>query len=402
VASLFTLQRHSHADDDDSQATYFEISKLAAERIKSINFYIFAGHVCRIDTMAAPASASQASSMHMFTLPPPALAEQQAADATTRKKRRTSQSTSTNTSSPSIAASVTLPPPPTRTRKIIQMKPTPATTSPSLAASTSNSPPTKPAPKPRTTKAAAPKAAAAATTSPTNAASAAATSTSRKVARKTAHSLIERRRRSKMNAEFESLKNLVPACKGVEMHKLAILQASIEYVRYLEGCVKELQKASGVRSCCEPPVFSAQQRTSAGEEDEEESGEDVDMEETEQEKDRRRSDGSLNQRYDEYPHYTTNTTPSSAASVVSATSPDFGPIHSATTSPIFTHPGQGIRLPSISPMLFPQPAPACHSPMEATAGALLLLADEGRRESVDWQKRPSLSRGMSVKDLLSS
>ncbi|KAI5815004.1 hypothetical protein BZA77DRAFT_355925 [Pyronema omphalodes] len=369
--------------------------------------------------MAAPASASQASSMHMFTLPPPALAEQQAADATTRKKRRTSQSTSTNTSSPSIAASVTLPPPPTRTRKIIQMKPTPAvTTSPSLAAS--NSPPTKPTPKPRATKTAAPKTAAATstttTTSPTNAASAAtaaATSTSRKVARKTAHSLIERRRRSKMNAEFESLKNLVPACKGVEMHKLAILQASIEYVRYLEGCVKELQKASGVRSCCEPPVFSTPQRTSAGEEEEEEqeqeqeqeqeSGEDVDidMEETEQEKDtttrRRRSDGSLNQRYDEYlhhHHYTTNTTPSSAASVVSATSPDFGPVHSATTSPIFTLPAHGIRLPSISPMLFPQPAPACHSPMEATAGALLLLADEGRRESCQtdryWRNSPPL------------
>jgi hypothetical protein len=49
----------------------------------------------------------------------------------------------------------------------------------------------------------------------------------RKIARKTAHSLIERRRRSKMNEEFGVLKNMIPACTG-EMHKLAILQASFE------------------------------------------------------------------------------------------------------------------------------------------------------------------------------
>lgn len=47
----------------------------------------------------------------------------------------------------------------------------------------------------------------------------------RKIARKTAHSLIERRRRSKMNEEFGVLKDMIPACNG-EMHKLAILQVS--------------------------------------------------------------------------------------------------------------------------------------------------------------------------------
>ena len=46
----------------------------------------------------------------------------------------------------------------------------------------------------------------------------------RKIARKTAHSLIERRRRSKMNEEFGVLKDMIPACNGQEMHKLAILQ----------------------------------------------------------------------------------------------------------------------------------------------------------------------------------
>lgn len=47
------------------------------------------------------------------------------------------------------------------------------------------------------------------------------TAASRKIARKTAHSLIERRRRSKMNEEFGVLKDMIPACCGQEMHKLA-------------------------------------------------------------------------------------------------------------------------------------------------------------------------------------
>jgi hypothetical protein len=55
------------------------------------------------------------------------------------------------------------------------------------------------------------------------------TAAGRKIARKTAHSLIERRRRSKMNEEFGVLKDMIPACKGQEMHKLAILQVSIEH-----------------------------------------------------------------------------------------------------------------------------------------------------------------------------
>ncbi|PFH56114.1 hypothetical protein XA68_17031 [Ophiocordyceps unilateralis] len=62
----------------------------------------------------------------------------------------------------------------------------------------------------------------------------------RKMARKTAHSLIERRRRSKMNDEFAELKSLIPACQG-EMHKLAILQASIDYIRYLQDCIDRLK-----------------------------------------------------------------------------------------------------------------------------------------------------------------
>ena len=52
------------------------------------------------------------------------------------------------------------------------------------------------------------------------------TAAGRKIARKTAHSLIERRRRSKMNEEFGVLKDMIPACRDQEMHKLAILQVS--------------------------------------------------------------------------------------------------------------------------------------------------------------------------------
>lgn len=47
-----------------------------------------------------------------------------------------------------------------------------------------------------------------------------------------------------MNEEFGVLKSMIPACKG-EMHKLNILQASIDYVRYLEDCVAKLKSQNG-------------------------------------------------------------------------------------------------------------------------------------------------------------
>ncbi|CAK7565130.1 MAG: hypothetical protein SEPTF4163_003039 [Sporothrix epigloea] len=147
-----------------------------------------------------------------------------------------------------------LPPPPTRSRKIIQMKPRTTANSGSkngsAAAPAATLLPLAPA------KAAKGGAAAvlAETVSGDSAVTEASTSATagkkkqpsatsaagRKIARKTAHSLIERRRRSKMNEEFAVLKSMIPACSG-EMHKLAILQASIEYVRYLEDCVAALK-----------------------------------------------------------------------------------------------------------------------------------------------------------------
>lgn len=71
---------------------------------------------------------------------------------------------------------------------------------------------------------------------------------------KTQHSIIEKRRRVKMNREFEALKFLVPACRlniltGLNesnenfensnmMHKLTILQSTVEYIKYLHLIIK--------------------------------------------------------------------------------------------------------------------------------------------------------------------
>ncbi|KAI9670706.1 MAG: hypothetical protein M1831_005926 [Alyxoria varia] len=73
----------------------------------------------------------------------------------------------------------------------------------------------------------------------------------KKVARKTAHSLIERRRRSKMNDEFDELRKMIPGCADQEMHKLAILQAANDHVRRLSSSVdsKLDWNRTGVATC---------------------------------------------------------------------------------------------------------------------------------------------------------
>ncbi|KAG9186757.1 hypothetical protein G6011_09865 [Alternaria panax] len=126
-----------------------------------------------------------------------------------------------------------LPPPPTRSRKIIQMEPKDTQESPKASFQT------------RSVKNA--KDTTAATNGTKRKQVGNTTAAGRKIARKTAHSLIERRRRSKMNEEFGVLKDMIPACRGQEMHKLAILQASIEYMRYLEQCVSDLKTANSRR-----------------------------------------------------------------------------------------------------------------------------------------------------------
>lgn len=116
-----------------------------------------------------------------------------------------------------------LPPPPTRSRKIIQMKPRSQQDEKRSVEKASGkgavSSMKKAAATPTTIEAAALGPAKKKQPSTTTGAA------GRKMARKTAHSLIERRRRSKMNEEFSVLKDMIPACTG-EMHKLAILQVS--------------------------------------------------------------------------------------------------------------------------------------------------------------------------------
>ncbi|KAG5937370.1 hypothetical protein E4U59_004403 [Claviceps monticola] len=165
-----------------------------------------------------------------------------------------------------------LPPPPTRSRKIIQMRPR-------TQADSTTSSPTKPSSRAgskTTFSAVTAKTAAKKDTSdsgsgstdqgvkrkqPPNATSAA----GRKTARKTAHSLIERRRRGKMNEEFDVLRGLVPACT-LQMHKLSVLNCTIEYVQYLQDCVSKLSSQAAVERTSLPSTdefstsFFTQQR----------------------------------------------------------------------------------------------------------------------------------------------
>lgn len=161
---------------------------------------------------------------------------------TVKSRRRSSAAAAATAAVGTRNGNFALPPPPTRSRKIIQMKPPAEDVPDDNATSATNT----------TAKGKASKASSQHTAKASGSGEvpqgqgskkkqpSATSAVGRKIARKTAHSLIERRRRSKMNEEFALLKSMIPACTG-EMHKLAILQASIEYVRYLEDCVSKLQ-----------------------------------------------------------------------------------------------------------------------------------------------------------------
>lgn len=152
----------------------------------------------RGSTTESSSSASNASDSSYRPLSP-------ASPAATTKTAPASRKRPANTQSVVTKDDYSLPPPPTRSRKIIQMKPKESHEQPTPADA--------PAPTAKPTPASGKK------KQPGNT-----TAAGRKIARKTAHSLIERRRRSKMNEEFGVLKDMIPACAGQEMHKLAILQ----------------------------------------------------------------------------------------------------------------------------------------------------------------------------------
>ena len=169
-----------------------------------------------------------------FELPPPAIAGRGAVQSSSASSR-TSSTSSFHPVSPTSPANASeavktrrrssvaappskdafaLPPPPTRSRKIIQMKPKGQLDEAVEAIEDT----------PKSTSTAKP------TAAQKKKAPSSTSVAGRKIARKTAHSLIERRRRSKMNEEFGVLKDMIPACNG-EMHKLAILQVSL--TRYI-------------------------------------------------------------------------------------------------------------------------------------------------------------------------
>lgn len=311
-------------------------------------------------------------------------------------------------------AEFSLPPPPTRSRKIIQMKPrvkeaeipaTPQTPRPTSKGSTR-----------RGANAGSP--AAAVTTKKQPSATSVA---GKKMARKTAHSVIERRRRSKMNEEFGVLKNLVPACQGQEMHKLAILQvraksaskpgtaliegqASIDYLRYLEKCVADLQVANNFNG--NPSALMLAERdvpppldpsfSPVDVDDDSESDEDLEMGNTESTSTTpafSTIDTPMNPFKSPSSAQTSpaldplGTRPASsyASSISTLPSPAYGPQHTLYQGP---RPGY-MHSASMSPILLPSTKDSDH---EATS-ALLMLNKERRN--------PGSGRGMSVKDLLS-
>ncbi|KAF1968344.1 hypothetical protein BU23DRAFT_558576 [Bimuria novae-zelandiae CBS 107.79] len=187
----------------------------------------------RGSTAESSSSASNASDSSYRPLSPASPAATSKTASASRKRPTSSQNVVTKDD-------YSLPPPPTRSRKIIQMKPKESQEQP------------KPADAPTSTAKAAPAAGAAAGGKRKQSGNT--TAAGRKIARKTAHSLIERRRRSKMNEEFGVLKDMIPACAGQEMHKLAILQASIEYMRYLQQCVDDLKSAHRPRRASPTPT----------------------------------------------------------------------------------------------------------------------------------------------------
>lgn len=173
-------------------------------------------------TMSSQVSPTNTKSHPLVTTSPGATYPMQPAE-TVKARRRSSAAKDSKDNS------FALPPPPTRSRKIIQMKP--------RQEDGGDNNTSKDKGKTNSKSSAAGKAAAASTSSKTTAATgdtavdyktkkkqpSATSAAGRKIARKTAHSLIERRRRSKMNEEFAVLKGMIPACTG-DMHKLSILQ----------------------------------------------------------------------------------------------------------------------------------------------------------------------------------
>ncbi|KAK7969567.1 hypothetical protein PG996_001990 [Apiospora saccharicola] len=282
-----------------------------------------------------------------------------------------------------------LPPPPTRSRKIIQMKPR-AQEEVGEPPSPTSTPTT--AGKGATTTAASKKKQPAATSA-----------AGRKIARKTAHSLIERRRRSKMNEEFAVLKDLIPACTG-EMHKLAILQASIDYVRYLEDCVTKLKSQNESHSSVPTPTeFALPPPFSRNVYQEDDMG-DIEMTGSEAPSPTYTQSTSRSQRPSESPallaedarhrqnSYSSVSTDHCHYSFSASThaSPAFGPQQYSYSRGVASASNSTLTSPALPPM----------RDIDQEASAALLMLNTDRRGTTTTSS--AAGRGMSVRDLLSA
>ncbi|KAH9904160.1 hypothetical protein F4778DRAFT_734257 [Xylariomycetidae sp. FL2044] len=300
-----------------------------------------------------------------------------------------------------------LPPPPTRPRRIIQMKPRPPGQDPAMT-SMFGADPNKTAPKGST-----------APDSGKKKQPSASSAAGRKMARKTAHSLIERRRRLRMNTEFDILKDLIPACER-DMHKLAVLQAAIEYIRYLLDCIARLESRLDTTPTNTPFVPTGRNGDDLEDEDMDERDEDEDIEMAESETTSPAIMPNTNTNANAFDAYTPRSAePSESPALVaqdahdrrrqsyssgptshrhydfstsSSASPSFGPQSLASCSNVA---GPARELPST-----PLPSPAALGPApplrdkihEASAALMMLNAD----------RRVTPNRGLSVRDLLSS
>ncbi|KAI4108029.1 MAG: hypothetical protein L6R37_001311 [Teloschistes peruensis] len=325
-----------------------------------------------------------------FALPPPAIAPAPSRNRPLEEERPQDGSAGSDFS---------LPPPPTRSRKIIQM--TPKT---SQAPEHVNSPTEATPARARQTGA---RGAPAARKTTTKKQSNTTSQAGKRTARKTAHSVIERRRRSKMNEEFGVLKNMIPACKDQDMHKLAILQASIEYLRYLEQCVTDLKAATNLKTIpLNVQHFTpTEHQTNEEQEDEDE---DEDEEDSDVEMTGRELLPLQTARQEQESPFTTplSTTASPAigflvgqkpvchvSSLSGLPSPALG--SQTSTGPDYARPYAHSA--STSPTLAGNVSKEADE--EATAALLMLKKD---RRNTNTSSSSSSGRGMSVKDLLSS
>jgi hypothetical protein len=216
-----------------------------------------------------------------------------------------------------------------------------------------------------------------------------------------------------MNEEFGVLKRMIPACSGQEMHKLAILQAGIDYVRYLEQCIQDLKAANNSHSPKVQPTMDQEPGLKRDtfhqdylSDDNEDDNEDVDMDPSEPAtlSPTLQPTGSRDSLHGFYvsslpsPSLTTRQEYASsyASTIASQQSPAVGPQgyqphqygYYEPPKPSYGHQTY------VSPMILPRPM---HDADHEATSALLMLNHDRRHLPAEGR-----ARGISVRDLITS